>query len=390
MQIIEVTTKQHIQEFLKLPVSLYKDDKNWVRPLDKDIETVFNPEKNKQFQHGICTRWILQNEQQETVGRIAAFIDFDTMNKDNDQPTGGMGFFECINDQNAAFQLFDTGKAWLIAQNKGIEAVDAPINFGERDSWWGCLVDGFHEPVYTMNYNHAYYNDLFTAYGFQDYFKQYTYVRTLALPMHPRMEERGQKIIDTEGYSFRHLELKHMAKYAQDFCTIYNKAWGKHAGTKELTLADIMNLFNQMKPVIDEKIIWFAYYNDEPIAFYVQILDVNQVIKHTNGKMNLLGMARFAYYKLFKKFNRIIGVVFGVVPEHQGKGVEMAIVKAYSWVAHTPKYPYITMEMKWIGDFNPKMMKVCQFVGGEIHKTHITYRKLFDETKPFTRCPVIK
>jgi hypothetical protein len=77
------------------------------------------------------------------------------MHKDNLQPTGGMGFFECIDSKEAAFMLFDTGKAWLLAQNKGIEAVDAPINFGERDSWWGCLVDGFHEPVYTMNYNHA-------------------------------------------------------------------------------------------------------------------------------------------------------------------------------------------------------------------------------------------
>jgi hypothetical protein len=35
------------------------------------------------------------------------------------------------------------------------------------------------------------------------------------------------------------------------------------------------------------------------------------------------------------------------------------------------------------------MMKVAQFVGAKIHKTHITYRKLFDESKPFKRCPVI-
>ncbi len=387
MKIIEVTQKQHIKEFLNLPTKIYKGDTNWIRPLNNDIENVFNPKKNKFFNHGVCTRWILQNENSETIGRVAAFIDQEAVHKDNDQPTGGMGFFECINDQTAAFLLFDTCKHWLQAQ--GMEAMDGPINFGSRDSWWGCLADGFHEPVYTMNYNPAYYNDLFKAYGFQEYFKQYTYRRTLAEPMHPRMEARGQKIIDTEGFSFRHLELSKLEQYAQDFCTIYNKAWGKHAGVTELTLEQVKNLFKLMKPVIDEKIIWFAYYNNEPIAFYVQILDANQVLKYLNGKMNVLGMMRFAYYKLFKKFNRIVGVVFGVVPEHQGKGVEMAIVKAYSWVAHTPKYPYITMEMKWIGDFNPKMMKVAEWVGGAIYKTHVTYRKLFDETKPFKRCPVI-
>lgn len=389
MQIIEVKTPEHIKEFLELPTKIYRNDSKWIRPLDNDIENVFNPEKNKRFQYGVCTRWILKNAESETIGRVAAFIDEETMNKDNDQPTGGMGFFECINDKTAAFKLFDTCKTWLLAQNKGIEAMDGPINFGERDSWWGCLSEGFHEPVYTMNYNPAYYNDFFTAYGFQDYFRQYTYMRTLAEPMDRRMEDRGQKIIDTEGYSFKHLELSRINKYAEDFCTIYNKAWGKHAGAKPLTIEQVQNLFQQMKPVIDERIIWFAYYNDEPIAFYVQILDVNQVLKNLNGKLNWLGKINYLYFKLFKKFSRIIGVVFGVVPEHQGKGVEMAIVKAYSWVAHTPNYPYKTMEMKWIGDFNPKMMKVAQFVGGKVHKIHITYRKLFDETKPFKRCPVI-
>ncbi len=390
MQIIEVSSVAHIKEFLTLPVRIYKDDPNWVRPLDKDIETVFDPQKNKTFQHGICTRWILQDDQAQTIGRVAAFIDFDTMTKDNDQPTGGMGFFECINDQKAAFLLFDTCKNWLLAQNKGIEAMDGPINFGERDSWWGCLKDGFYEPVYTMNYNLPYYNDLLTAYGFKDYFQQYTYYRLLADKLSPALDSRADRIINNPDYEFKHLRLKEIAKYAEDFRTIYNKAWGKHAGGKELSSEQVLNLLKQMKPVIDEKVIWFGYFKGEPIGFYVQILDANQVIKHINGKMNWLGMLRFAYYKLFKKFDRVLGVVFGVVPDFQKKGVEMALMKAYSWVAHQPNYSYKTIQMKWVGDFNPKMIRVVEAIGSKIYKTHITYRKLFDETKEFKRCPVIE
>src|SRR5687768_10986398 len=105
MQVIEVNSPAHRQEFILLPVRLYKKEKNWIRPLDKDIEEVFDKAKNKYFRHGECTRWILKDDTGVTIGRVAAFIDRKTA-KTHDQPTGGMGFFECIDDQRAAFLLF--------------------------------------------------------------------------------------------------------------------------------------------------------------------------------------------------------------------------------------------------------------------------------------------
>ena len=43
------------------------------------------------------------------IGRIAAFVDFDKANV-FDQPTGTIGFFECVNDKESAAILFDTAK----------------------------------------------------------------------------------------------------------------------------------------------------------------------------------------------------------------------------------------------------------------------------------------
>jgi hypothetical protein len=130
-----------------LPVRLYKTTPAWIRPLDKDIESVFDPATNKTFRHGQCKRWILQDDAGVTIGRVAAFVNEKTVLKGNDQPTGGMGFFECINDRNAAFMLFEQCRTWL--QQRGMEAMDGPINFGNRDRWWGLLVEGFDkEPNY--------------------------------------------------------------------------------------------------------------------------------------------------------------------------------------------------------------------------------------------------
>src|SRR5690348_13280487 len=102
MKIYEVSTPKQAREFLMLPVKLYKDEPHWIRPLDKDVEAVFDKEKNKTFRHGECARWILVNDKQETIGRVAAFVNQKTVKKGNDQPTGGMGFFECINNKDAA------------------------------------------------------------------------------------------------------------------------------------------------------------------------------------------------------------------------------------------------------------------------------------------------
>ena len=100
-------------------------------------------------------RWILKDDEGKLIGRIAAFTNKKYKNKGDDVPVGGIGFFECINNQEAADLLFDNAKHWLI--QKGMEAMDGPINFGERDRWWGLITDGFTPPLYCMNYNPPYY-----------------------------------------------------------------------------------------------------------------------------------------------------------------------------------------------------------------------------------------
>ncbi|GAB4326933.1 MAG: hypothetical protein OHK0038_00470 [Flammeovirgaceae bacterium] len=383
MQLIEVQDKNHIRSFLEMPVDLYKNEKNWIRPLNKDIEEVFDPEKNKLFkQKGKAIRWILKNSSGQVIGRVAAFVNPKTVNKDNDQPTGGMGFFECINDQKAANMLFDACMNWLKAQ--GMEAMDGPINFGDRDKWWGCLVDGFTEPNYCMPYNLPYYRQLFENYGFKEYFKQYTYYRPIQAKLKDKIYEKAKRIIDNKDYSFRHLKVSQMEKYAEDFRIIYNKAWIKHGGVSQMPKEQALNIMKKMKPVVDETIVWFAYYKNEPIAFFIMLPELNQIFKYFQGNFNPKNpyhLLKFLWYKNVVGTDKIFGVVFGVVPEHQGKGVESAIVVAYANVAHTPNYKYKFLEMNWIGDFNPKMMRVAEDVGGSIYKTHITYRLLFDPQK---------
>lgn len=383
MKIVEVSNPGQQKEFLEMAVRLYKHEKNWIRPLDKDIEGLFHPETNKLFRlGGKAKRWLLLNDTNETIGRVAAFLH---PKWKEEQPTGGVGFFECINNQEAAFLLFDTAKAWL--ESEGMEAMDGPVNFGERDKWWGLLVEGFSPPNYNMPWNFPYYKGFFEAYGFQIYFKQFTYMRPVqGVGFDEKMVARAKEILKEPDFQFRHLEWKELKEKApQYFMEVYNKAWARHMG-KSLTLKETQLMFGKMKPIMDPRLIYFGFYKGEPISFFINIPEINQIFKYVDGKLDLWGKIKFLYNKTFNPPNKMLGLVFGVIPEFQGKGVDSAMIMAYNEkFARHDWFTYKTIEMNWIGDFNPKMMRVCEQLNATIYKTHHTYRYLFDRSKPFKR-----
>ncbi len=398
MQLIEVTPKTSA-EFLKVAVMLYENDPNWIRPLDKDIDQVFNEKKNKAFRHGEIIRWILKADDGQLIGRVAAFVNSKYKSKGDECPVGGIGFFECINDQSAANLLFDTAKQWL--QGKGMEAMDGPVNFGERDRWWGLQVEGrdasdvmqnnaeaFQPPLYCMNYNPPYYQQLFENYGFQLFFNQYCYSLKVKEKLEQKFYTRHDLLAKDPNYKAVHIQQDQLEKFAKDFTVVYNKAWAGHAGLKQMEEKTAILMFNSMKPVMDERISWFTYYKDEPVAVWINMPDLNQWFKYLNGRLDLIGKLKFLWVKATKRNKKFTGIIFGVVPEHQGKGVDAFMIIEAAKIIQDQQL-YDDYEMQWIGDFNPKMMNVAASLGTHVSRRLITYRYLFDRKKEFKRHPVL-
>lgn len=388
MQLIQVTNTGTAKEFLQVPVQLYKNDPNWIRPLDKDINDVFDKEKNKAFRFGEITRWILKSTDGSYAGRIAAFINSKYKSKGDEVPVGGIGFFECVNNQEAANLLFDTAKKWLT--EKGMQAMDGPINFGERDRWWGLVTEGFGEPLYCMNYNPPYYKSLFENYGFRLFFNQVCFAYDPKKKLSEKIFTRHDGIAAIPGISCKTIEKNRLAKYAQDFTTVYNKAWAGHGGLKQLSTEQVKLMFKKMKPVIDERIIYFTYYQNDPIAMFVNLPDLNQYFKYMNGKFGWLQKLYFVFLQKFRPAKKFTGLVFGVVPEWQGKGIDAYMIGECSKIIQVPSEPYTAYEMQWIGDFNPKMINVAEGFG-DTYRTRnlVTYRCLFDPNREFKRHPIL-
>lgn len=381
MKAIPVINDKEKKEFLEFPARLYAEDPNYIRPLDRDIEAVFDPAKNKLFKIGKCERFLFVNDSGNTVGKVAVFVN---SNYKNDQPTGGIGFFDCIDDQETANFIFDFCQNWL--KNEGMEAMDGSINFGERDKFWGVVTDGFDEPLYGMNYNFPYYKNLFENYGFQVYFYQLCYTR----PVHGEVSRvftvMHAKHSKNPSITAQPLKKNRLEKFAKDFTEVYNKAWAGHGGGKEIEYAKTLKMFQNMKPVINEHISWFVYVNGKPIAMWINIPDLNQWFKFLNGKFGLLQKLQFLWVKKFRKNTKMVGIVFGVVPEWQRTGIDGYMI--WEGTQHLRKHTdFQITELQWIGDFNPKMIKIADNLDTQVTRKLATYRYLFDRTKKFERHP---
>jgi len=389
MRIFEIKSKIDEREFIQTHVRINKFFSNWIRPFDHDVMAVFDPQKNKLLQHGEAIRWIVKDNEGSCLGRIAAFVNKRYRNKGDEVPIGGIGFFDCIDKQEVADLLFDTAKKWL--GEKGMQAMDGPINMGDRDKWWGLLVEGFHPPIYNMNFNPPYYQKLFEDYGFQNFYNQICWSLSVAEEsnqLEAKFYDNHQKFAGNPDFQAQHVKKNQLDKFAEDFCTVYNKAWANHQGNKEMTITQAMKLIRSLKPIMDEKLVWFVYHKNEPVVMWINLPDINQIVKHLNGQFGMWEKLKFLLVKTFGTNTNFVGIVYGIVPEFQGSGLDYFMIVEAEKVIKS-KTGYKKLELYWQGDFNPKMLNISKNLGGKPFRKLVTYRYLFDRDKPFKRHPVI-
>ncbi len=394
MKLLEANDARTLKDWMRLPWSIYRNDANWIPHLMQDVEKVFDTEKNKLFRTdpasgkaGTAIRWVVYDDAGAPIGRLAAFINPKTAWTEK-QPTGGIGFFECIDDQATADLLFDTAREWL--RDRGMQAMDGPINFGDRNMFWGLLIHNYTDPpIYGTNYNPPYYVQLLERYGFQLWFNQLFFKRSVAVPAQPIFHRKYNQLKDDPEIRLHDGRGRTVEQIANDFCTVYNAAWVDHENHKPMELATAIKIVKAMKPVMDPRLLIFIRHKDVPVAMYISLPELNEIFRFVDGDLNWLGKLKFLFHKWRGTVETMTGIVFGVAKEWQGKGLEGALI-VYAEKHIVDKKLYKDTILTWIGDFNPRMIKVCQNLGAENYRTLATYRYLFDRTLPFERHPIIE
>ncbi len=360
----QLKNNKDFKAFCQISRDLYVADPLYISPLDKDVTSILGPHLNSSGQDRVCRCWMLQRGGMY-LGRIAAFFERSTQ-------FSGIGFFECIDDVEAASTLFNAAENWL--QKKGFTNVQAPVNFGQRDRFWGLLINGSASPAYQENYHHTYYRGLFESCGYHKAFEQTTSLLQLDSFDTTLLDRLADRAFQIDGLKIEHLDLRKLDKYARDFVHIYNRAWGGKDFFRPLTKSDVKRLFREMKPIIQEKLIWFTYVHDEPVSFYLSVPEINPLLKAFNGRLNLWNKISLSIRLKNYHPERVRALVFGVIPEYQHRAVFAPMMSEMFENLNNSKHVK-SLELSWIGDFNPSMHAFFRRMKAGEYKTHYTYEK---------------
>jgi len=365
IQLLPVTSRGQLREFIKLPWKIYRDDPLWVPPLISQQKEYLNPVKNPFYDHA-RVQLFLARRGDRSVGRIAAVVN-EAHNQFHNEQTGFFGFFECVNDHAVAKQLLDGARDWL--REQGMQTMRGPANFSSNDEW-GMLVKGFDmSPVLMMSYNLPYYPEFMDCYGLAKARDLFAYRMFSKDGISDRLRSMAEKIQKKGGLIIRPINMKDFDAELKRIKEVYNNAWVKNWGFVPMTDAEFDHLAKQLKPLIVPELVLLAEVNDQPAGFSLTLPDYNQALKHVNGRLFPLGLIKLWWRS--RKIDCARIMVMGVVHKYQKRGID-AIFYIKTFDVGTAR-GYTWGEMSWVLEDNEMMIRALEMLGAKAYKTYRIY-----------------
>ncbi len=368
MEILQVSDRRGMDQFIRFPWRVYKGNPNWVPPLTNEVKFVLS-DKNPFFHHAEAA-YFLARDGDEVVGRIAAIIDRNHINIHNEQ-AGFFGFFECLPEPTVAGALLDTAARWL--KNRDIEIMRGPMNPSTNDEC-GFLAEGFDSPpMIMMTYTPPYYLDFMEQCGLSKAKDLYAYISIIKeVAAGDRLEKLSSRIkARLPGLAIRPMNMKNFIKELSAVKEIYNSAWSKNWGFVPMTDDEIDSMAKRLKPLVVPELAVMAEVDGKPAGFMLTVPDYNQVLARLNGKLGLLEIIKFLWYS--RKITDIRVIIMGVKEEYRKKGIE-GLLFLESFLSAQAK-GYIRSEMSWVLEDNVLMQKGCELMGGKLYKKYRIYEK---------------
>jgi hypothetical protein len=371
VEIREVSGKQALNTFIRVPWDIYKDDPNWVPPLIAERKEAFSP-KHPYFKHAVWKAWIAYRDG-KPVGRISAQVD-QLHQQQYDSKTGFFGLIEAPDDDEVFTALFETAENWLRSQ--GMQQISGPFNLGINQEV-GILIDGFDTPPYVMmGHSPRYYDAAIKRCDYQKAQDLLAYELdsgTLTIPrvMQALIKRTGERI------QVRNLDRKNKAAELEILRNIFNDAWQDNWNFVPFTREEFTAVGKELLMIVPKDFIQIANIDGEDSAFVVLLPNINEVIADLNGRLLPFGWAKLLWH-LKVKFPK------------SGRVPLMGVRQKYQNTRFGPALAYMTIkgamdagkargleraEMSWILDHNHGVRNIIESIGGEISKRYRMYEK---------------
>jgi|WetSurSiteA1Bulk_404760.scaffolds.fasta_scaffold09856_2 hypothetical protein len=358
-----VTTKNELNQFIKFPWKIYKDDKHWVPPLLMEQKTLLDKQKNPFFK-AATAEYFLAYRNDEIVGRIAA-IKNDVHLKYHNDSAGQFGFFECINDQQVANALFDAAKSWM--KEKGLKFMRGPANPSSNDIY-AMLIEGFDDsPRLLMPYNPEYYIKLCENYGMKKAKDMFAWKIVNEKIMASEKLKRGQEIVRKRyNIQISQLNMNTFQKDLEKFKYVYNKAWAPNWGFVPMTEEQIDAMAKDMKPLAEPSLVLFGEIEGKLIGAALVMLDYNFIFNQMNGRLLPFNFIKLFTQKKKIKWARIL--TLGIIPEYQKKGLDTIFY--WEIVNRAAKIGIRLGEASWVLEDNDMMNRGLELMNAERYKRY--------------------
>jgi len=376
VQIKAVENPGELMEFITFPWQVYKNIPYWVPPLISERKTFLDRTKNAFFEHAEAT-YFLARRGTETVGTIAAFTNH-KYNEFQDVNLGFFGFFEVLEDPEAAHALIQAAEAWVKAA--GHEAIIGPAQFSTNDEAF-LLIDGFDDPPRAlMTYNPPYYQAYLEAAGMTKAMDVWAYaigVPDFMQKIPQKLVRVAEKVRERFDLHIRPMRMNEFETEVDRFKRVYNSSWERNWGFVPMTDAEINHLAASLKPIIDPDLVLMVEADGQVVGSSLSIPDLNQALRLAYprpGKPEALTMVQlFWHWKVRHAVKWLRVVALGVLPEYRAKGVD-ALMYLETAKRAAPK-GYQWAEMSWILETNDMMNRSIRMLGGEVYKTYRMYTK---------------
>ena len=369
LQVVKVEGKSALNDFIRLPWSLYMDDPMWVPPLVLERRMHLSP-KNPYFEHVKFCSWITYRNG-KPVGRISTQIDRLYL----DHHRNATGFFGMLEseDNGRTFQLLlETAEAWL--RNQGMQRISGPFNLSINQEL-GLLVDGFDTPPSVMmGHARPYYAHRIEENGYHREKDLLAYIidSSFAAERIHKIANRAKKRVHT-----RPLQKSHFSKELKIIQDIFNDAWSENWDFVPFTDAEFEHLGKDLKILVDEELVSIAEVNGEPAAFLVVLPNLNEAIRDLNGRLLPFGWLKLLW-RLKVKYPKTARIpLMGVRRRYHDTplGAALAFAVINGILKPAIKLGIKEMELSWILEDNEGMRNIIEFINGRVYKTYRIYCK---------------
>ncbi|MCW0486102.1 GNAT family N-acetyltransferase [Riemerella anatipestifer] len=317
----KVTNDKELQDFIKFPNKLYKENPNYVPPLNNDEKNIWKAEENPALSYSDAEQYLAYRNG-EVVGRIALMVNYKE-EKELGIKKLRFGWLDFIDDIEVSKVLMD--KAIEVAKSKNLPKIEGPMGFTNLDKA-GMLVMGFDKLATMIGiYNFEYYPAHLEKLGLK---KEKEWVE-FEINFPEQLSEKVTKFsgLIKEKYKLKVLRFNHKKEIlplVEPMFKLLDETYKNLSTYTPISDEQIKTYKEKYFGFIDKDyIICIADEHDDLIAFAITMPSYSRALQKAKGK--LLPFGWWHFLQASKKNDRANFYLIGIRPDYQRRGVTSII-----------------------------------------------------------------